>query len=158
MSARSTSGMEATLVTTDGIRTTPCDTTTYRGSGAHLPFVLSSCLDLRARFCARRGAQSKDGLHACQHGRGGYSPAGPAVGAPTHLPGAPAGTWRHDAPSDCAWAAWAIYLDGGSPPSGGTAGVEVYGNVLDASMAGGVFINVRSHPLPCHSRFGGASG
>ena len=30
-----------------------------------------------------------------------------------------------DARSDCAWAAWAIYLDGGSPPSGGTASTSM---------------------------------
>ena len=87
------------------------------------------------------GAECRDGLHVCRHGRGGFSPAGPAVGAPNHMPGSPAGTFRNDAASDCGWAAWAVYLDGGSPPAGGTSGVMIHGNILDASMAGAVFIN-----------------
>ena len=50
------------------------------------------------------GAECRDGIHVCQHGRGGFSPAGPVAGAPNHMPGSPSGTFKNDAVSDCGWA------------------------------------------------------
>jgi len=74
------------------------------------------------------GAEGRDGLHVCQRHHGGWG------GQPRHVFGP-------EEESDCAWATWSIYLDGGAPPSGGTAGVHIYSNIIDGSTSGGVFVN-----------------
>ena len=74
------------------------------------------------------GAEARDGAHVCRGASGGWG------GQPRHVFGV-------GDESDCAWATWAIYLDGGSPPSGGTSGVEIYQNVLEATTSGAVFVN-----------------
>lgn len=74
------------------------------------------------------GAEARDGVHVCRGAKGGWG-------------GEPRRVFAPDAPSDCAWATWSIYLDGGSPPAGGTSGVEIYQNVIDASTSGAVFVN-----------------
>ena len=74
------------------------------------------------------GAEARDGVHVCQGAKGGWG------GEPRHL-------FAPDVPSDCGWATWSIYLDGGSPPAGGTSGVNIYQNIIDASTSGAVFVN-----------------
>ena len=67
------------------------------------------------------GASAMDGVHVCQHGDNRGS-----------LPGAGSG---------CRGMTVAIYLDGGSGLGSGTSGINVYGNVLDCSTAGALWIN-----------------
>eukprot|EP01050_Picozoa_sp_SAG11_P005524 SAG11_NODE_392_length_9837_cov_9.732183_5_plen_1590_part_00 len=67
------------------------------------------------------GASAMDGVHVCQHGDNKGS-----------LPGAGTG---------CRGMTVAIYLDGGSGFGSGTSGIDIYGNVLDCSTAGGLWIN-----------------
>ena len=67
------------------------------------------------------GASAMDGVHVCQHGDNRGS-----------LPGKSTG---------CRGMTVAIYLDGGSGLGSGTSGIDVYGNVLDCSTAGALWIN-----------------
>lgn len=46
------------------------------------------------------GAEARDGVHVCRGAKGGWG-------------GEPRRIFAPDAPSDCAWATWSIYLDGG---------------------------------------------
>jgi hypothetical protein len=62
-----------------------------------------------------------DGIHECQHGDNKGSLAGIGTG--------------------CRGMTTAIYLDGGSGFGSGTSGVDIYGNVLDCSTAGALWIN-----------------
>ena len=67
------------------------------------------------------GASAMDGVHVCQHGDNRGS-----------LPGVGSG---------CRGMTVAIYLDGGGGLGSGTSGINVYGNVLDCSTAGALWIN-----------------
>jgi hypothetical protein len=80
------------------------------------------------RITRTLGAEARDGKHVCREAKGGWG------GQPRHV-------FSPEAESDCAWATWAIYLDGGSPPAGGTSGVNIFQNELEATTSGAVFVN-----------------
>ena len=64
------------------------------------------------------GASAMDGVHVCQHGDN-----------------------KGNGGNGCRGMTTAIYLDGGSGFGSGTSGVDIYGNVLDCSTAGALWIN-----------------